>query len=184
MFISCLPSILVPWSSPSPHPHVPLRLSRGHSAFVLHGELYSILVAALLAPFASPPMYSDNLTAVGIINDALHSSPLPHSLHSLPPRSLSPWIISVLRSSIASPSWARYSRVSCGNVLRPPGPRRKLYDISVLAIACLESSIHITNILFLLTLPEQNVHTPGPPKFHRELGWDSCPVLKHDVVRY
>jgi hypothetical protein len=79
---------------------------------------------------------------------------------------------------------AMSSRALCGKMLRPPSLRGKICSVSVLTMAVVESSIHITNILFLLTLPEQNDLIPAPEQgAEREPGWD-CPLLKLDVVRY
>jgi hypothetical protein len=80
----------------------------GRSATILHGELYGILVAVLFAtsqtPTSSPPLYSDHLNAINLLNDFLLKPPLPHSWSSLPARSLYRWIYSILTSSPNRPS--------------------------------------------------------------------------------
>ena len=80
----------------------------GRSASILHGELYGILLAILLATSSSPskplPIYSDHLNAVTLLNDALQHPPAPHFWSSLPARSLYKWILMVLRSSPQNPS--------------------------------------------------------------------------------
>ena len=80
----------------------------GRSASILYGELYGILLSVLFAttpaPSSPPPIFSDHLNAVQLINDAIHHTPPPHSWNSLPARSLYRWILSLLTSSSNPPS--------------------------------------------------------------------------------
>ena len=92
----------------------------GRSATILHGELYGLLIATLLAknplPYSDPlspptsqpslplPISSDHLNAVTFLTDASFLPPLPHKWSSVPARSLYRWLLSLLASFPTQPS--------------------------------------------------------------------------------
>ncbi|KAG0702846.1 hypothetical protein DFH29DRAFT_999068 [Suillus ampliporus] len=77
-----------------------------NGATILHGELYGLIVAALLARAGvqNSEIHSDHLNAIRIINSSL-VSPLPsHSWSTLPARSLYRWLSSIISSSPTPPT--------------------------------------------------------------------------------
>ncbi|KAN0109834.1 hypothetical protein V8E52_008940 [Russula decolorans] len=152
----CLPpstSLLASAASMSPSPVSPLAFRSvtfatasptrgslanfGRSSTILHGELYGILVPALLVTSSSsvvpPPIYTDHLNAVTVLNDALPKPPLTHSWSSLPARSLYRWIYSILTSSPNCPT-LRHVRAHTS----APYPASLANDL----VDCLASSAH------------------------------------------
>ncbi|KAG1888726.1 hypothetical protein F4604DRAFT_2024389 [Suillus subluteus] len=77
-----------------------------NGATILHGELYSLVVSALLARSGVPnsAIHSDHLNAVHIINSSLVSPLLPHSWSALPARSLYRWLSLIISSSPNPPT--------------------------------------------------------------------------------
>ncbi|KAG0692478.1 hypothetical protein DFH29DRAFT_860829 [Suillus ampliporus] len=77
-----------------------------NGATILHGELYGLVVSALLARSGMPnsAIHSDHLNAVRIINSSLVSPLLPHSWSALPARSLYCWLSLIISSSPNPPT--------------------------------------------------------------------------------
>ncbi|KAG2335459.1 hypothetical protein BDR05DRAFT_1063855 [Suillus weaverae] len=75
-----------------------------NGATILHRELYSLIISALLAHSGDSTIHSDHLNVVRTINSSLVSPLLPHSWSTLPARSLYRWLSSILSSSQNPPT--------------------------------------------------------------------------------
>ncbi|KAG2095674.1 uncharacterized protein F5147DRAFT_747684 [Suillus discolor] len=78
-----------------------------NGATILHGEVYGLIVSALLARSGGVPnttIHSDHLNAVRIMESSIVSPLLPHSWSTLPTCSLYRWLSSILSSSSNPPT--------------------------------------------------------------------------------
>ncbi|KAG1717450.1 hypothetical protein EDB19DRAFT_1653514, partial [Suillus lakei] len=77
-----------------------------NGAIILHGELYGLVVSALLARAQTPnsAIHSDHLNALHVINSSLVSPLLPHSWLTLPAHSLYRWLFDIILSSPNPPT--------------------------------------------------------------------------------
>ncbi|KAG2118985.1 uncharacterized protein F5147DRAFT_767731 [Suillus discolor] len=78
-----------------------------NGATILHGELYGMIVSALLARSGNidnGTIHSDHLNAIRVINSGLLAPLLPHAWSPLPARSLYRWLHSIISSSAKPPA--------------------------------------------------------------------------------
>ncbi|KAJ8089853.1 hypothetical protein PM082_018430 [Marasmius tenuissimus] len=87
-------------------------IPRSQTSFsILHGELYGLILAALLyksspSHFEDSIIYSDHLNAIRFINNALRNKPLPSVIFSVPARSLYRWLLHIIEHLPTKPSFS------------------------------------------------------------------------------